>query len=130
MLALPHCRSRYGCMQVIRSTNNNGVEIFFLLQKLAEIVVSGASMVFAGPPLRAIVCIHDLLTRLTAGDAARYPQSMAQLNRLVWTEPIQARVPTQQLAHRITEFVCIPLGIARTALIDIADGNALHIGLS
>src|SRR2546430_17723391 len=108
MLALPHCRSRYGCMQVIRSTNNNGVEIFFLLQKLAEIVVSGASMVFAGPPLRAIVCIHDLLTRLTAGDAARYPQSMAQLNRLVSDEPNPAPVPTPQIPPQNKEILCIP----------------------
>src|SRR5215831_20921233 len=55
---------------------------------------------------------------------------MAQLERLIRTQPVPTRINTQQFADGLTELVRVPLRVIPSALGHITDGNALHVGFA
>src|ERR1700751_3034657 len=117
-------------MQVVRGTDDYGVNIFLLLEQFAEVVVGRASFILAGTFLRAVKTVDDLLSRLAAGNAASDLHGVGQLNRLIGAEPLPAAVDSDQLAHGVAELVVAPLWVSRAAFVDVADGHALDIGLA
>src|SRR5579871_2866537 len=110
-------------MQVVGGTNNNRIQIFFLFQKFAKVVVGGAAMVLARLLLPAIVGFDNFLAGLAPGNSAGCLQRMGQLDGIVGTEPVPARSYSQQFAHAIAELVRIPLRMAGAAFIGIANGD-------
>ena len=55
---------------------------------------------------------------------------MAELDRLIWAEPLPTAVDSNQLAYGIAELMVAPLRIASAAFVDIADSHALHVSLT
>ena len=64
------------------------------------------------------------------GHAAGHLERMAELNRLIWAEPLPTAVDSDQLTHGIAELVVAPLRVAGAAFVNVADGHALHVSLT
>ena len=130
MFALLHCGSGDGGMKMVRSANNDGVDVLLLIEKFAEVRVCGTAVILAGALLRGIIGVDDFLTRFAAGNAAGDAERMGQLNGLVGAEPVPAAVDAEQFADGVAEFVGVPLRVIRTGFIGVADGNALNVGFA
>src|SRR5579864_817483 len=117
-------------MQMICRADDDSIYIFLLIEQFAEVIVGRASFILAGTLLRTVVAFDDLLGGLAASHTARHLERMAELNRLIWAEPLPTAVDSNQLAHGIAELVVAPLRVAGAAFVDIADGYALHVSLT
>src|SRR6185295_9777121 len=130
MFALLHRHSGDGRVQVVGGAHDNRVQIFLLLKEFAEITVPRTAVILARPLLRTVIAVDNFLARLTPGNAAGHGESVAQLDRLVGTEPIPATVDAEQLTDGFAEFLRVPLGIVRAGFVAVADSNPLNVGLA
>lgn len=54
---------------------------------------------------------------------------MAELDGIVGTKPVPAGIDVEEFSNGIAKLVGGPLRVVRTALVDVTDGDALHVGL-
>src|SRR5580658_31387 len=127
MFAFPHRSGRHSRMKIVGSTHDNGVDILLLLQQLAEVAISRASLILSRARLRAVISVNNFLARFAPRNSAGNGESVRQLNRLVGAEPIPPAVDAQQFPHGMAELMRTPLRIIRAGFIDVTDGHALHV---
>src|SRR5207245_7624108 len=130
VFALLHCGSGDGGMKMVRSANNDGVDVLLLIEKFAEVRVCGTAVILAGALLRGIIGVDDFLTRFVAGNAAGDAERMGQLNGLVGAEPVPAAADAGRFAEGVAECVGVPLRVVRAGLLVGADGGAMNVGLA
>src|SRR5882724_5526753 len=113
---------------MVRGADDDGVEAFFLFEEFAVIRVGGTAAGVSGVGASGIVGVDDFLCGFAAGNAASSRKSVVEFYGLIGTEPIPTGVHAEQFADGVAEFVRAPLRVVGAGFVDVADGNALHVG--